>query len=44
MPSALLDSQLDVLEPLAADEDGATVDAALDPDVAVGRALEFLSR
>lgn len=41
MPVALLDSQLDTLEPLADDEPGLTVDAAEPVDVTIDRFLRW---
>lgn len=43
MPPALLDSQLQDLEPLAAGEHGMKVDIALTPDVIVDRALSLIA-
>jgi gluconokinase len=42
MPASLLDSQLDTLEPLAADEDGIVVDVSAQIDDVVARALAWL--
>lgn len=43
MRSTMLDSQLAVLEPLAEDEDGVTIDATLDPDQIVRHAIDYLT-
>lgn len=43
MPPALLDSQLALLEPLAAHEAGVTVDVALDPHAVAARSDEALT-
>lgn len=43
MPASLLDSQLRALEPPAADERAIVVDAAGDPEVALGLIRKFLS-
>jgi gluconokinase len=42
MPATMLDSQFDTLEPLTQDERGVTIDAALDPETIVDRAVEYL--
>ncbi len=42
MPPALLDSQLDTLEPLEDDEDGVTIDVAGDPSSIAASAEESL--
>ena len=44
MPAQLLDSQLADLEPLAADEPGATLDSAATPDAIVEQAIERATR
>lgn len=43
MPATMLDSQLDVLEPLADDEDGVTIDATMNRELILGRALDYLA-
>lgn len=43
MPAALLGSQLDTLEPLAADERGSTVDSTADPATTVANVLAALA-
>ena len=42
MPGSLLDSQLATLEPLEADERGATIDATPEPEAVVQKALEIV--
>jgi gluconokinase len=42
MPSELVDSQFDQLEPLAPDEPGIVLDALADPDENVKRTLDFI--
>jgi gluconokinase len=42
MPATMVDSQFDTLEPLAEDERGVTIDAALGPETIVDRAVEYL--
>ncbi|MFF0079090.1 gluconokinase [Streptomyces canus] len=44
MPRSLLDSQLAALEPLAPDEPGATLDAALAPETLADTAMHLLPR
>jgi carbohydrate kinase (thermoresistant glucokinase family) len=43
MQASMLDSQLAVLEPLADDEAGTTIDAALDREQIVKRAVDYLT-
>ena len=42
MPSSLLRSQLDALEPLAADEPGVRAETHGDPEAVAGRVLEAI--
>lgn len=42
-PAALLDTQLETLEPLGADEDGVVIDVALPPDAQLDAALRALA-
>jgi gluconokinase len=44
MPATMLDSQFGTLEPLAANEQGMTIDATLDPGTIVERAADHLTR
>lgn len=43
MPSSLLRSQMETLEPLAQDEPGVRIDADMDPSDVTGRALDAIS-
>lgn len=43
MPATMLDSQLAVLEPLDGDEQGITIEATVDPDQIVRRAVDYLT-